>query len=39
VHAWLKKNNVPHVWRVDGHGHDPTEWKKDLNLFSQRIFR
>ncbi len=39
VHAFLKKTNVPHVWHVDGHAHDPTEWKNNLYLFSQRIFR
>ena len=39
VHAYLKKNDVPHVWHVDGHAHDPTEWKDNLYLFSQRIFR
>ncbi len=27
------------VWHVDAHAHDPTEWKNNLYLFSQRIFR
>jgi enterochelin esterase-like enzyme len=39
VHAHLKQNDVPHVWHVDGHAHDPTEWRNNLYLFSQRIFR
>ena len=39
VHAYLKAKDVPHVWHVDGHGHDPTEWKNNLYLFSQRLFR
>jgi enterochelin esterase-like enzyme len=39
VHAHLKEKGVPHVWHVDGHAHDPTEWKNNLYLFSQRIFR
>jgi enterochelin esterase-like enzyme len=39
VHAYLKEKGVPHVWHVDGNGHDPTEWKNNLYLFSQRIFR
>ena len=39
VHAYLKQNDVPHVWHVDGHGHDATEWKNNLYLFSQRVFR
>jgi enterochelin esterase-like enzyme len=38
VHAYMKDKGVPHVWHVDGHGHDPTEWKKNLFHFSQRIF-
>jgi enterochelin esterase-like enzyme len=39
VHAYLKENDVPHVWHVDGNAHDPTEWKNNLYLFSQRLFR
>jgi len=39
VHAYLKKNNVPHIWHVDSNGHDPTEWRNNLYLFVQHIFR
>ncbi|MDG3005404.1 alpha/beta hydrolase-fold protein [Paludisphaera mucosa] len=39
VHAHLKEQDVPHVWHVDGHGHDATEWKNNLYHFAQRIFR
>jgi enterochelin esterase-like enzyme len=39
VHAYLKNNKVPHVWHVDGNGHDPTHWRNSLWLFSQRIFK
>jgi enterochelin esterase-like enzyme len=39
VHAYLKEKDVPHIWHVDGNAHDPTEWKNNLYLFSQRIFR
>ena len=39
VHAYLKEKGVPHVWHVDGNAHEPTEWKYNLYLFSQRIFR
>ena len=39
VHAYLKEKNVEHVWHVDGNGHDPTHWKNNLWLFSQRIFK
>lgn len=39
VHAYLKEKGIAHVWHVDGHAHDPTEWKNNLYLFAQRIFR
>jgi enterochelin esterase-like enzyme len=39
VHDYLKEKDVPHVYRVDGNAHDFTEWKNNLFLFSQRIFR
>ncbi len=39
VHAYLKENNVPHVWHVDGNGHDATHWRNNLWLFSQRLFK
>jgi enterochelin esterase-like enzyme len=39
VHAYLKENNVPHVWHVDGNGHDATHWRNNLWLFVQRIFK
>jgi enterochelin esterase-like enzyme len=39
VHAYLKENNVPHVWHVDGNGHDATHWRNSLYHFAQLIFR
>jgi enterochelin esterase-like enzyme len=39
VHAYLKEKQVPHVWHVDGNAHDPTHWRNNLWLFSQRIFK
>jgi enterochelin esterase-like enzyme len=39
VHACLKTNNVPHIWHVDGHGHDATEWKQALYDFAQKLFQ
>ena len=39
VHAYLKRNNVPHIWHVDSGGHNFPVWKNDLYLYSQRIFR
>ncbi len=38
VHDYLKDKDVPHVWRVDDNGHDPTEWKNNLYFFVQRVF-
>lgn len=34
----LKKNEVPHVWNVDGNGHDPTHWRNNLYHFAQLLF-
>lgn len=39
VHAYLKEHHVPHVWHVDGNGHDPTHWRNNLWLFAQRLFK
>ena len=39
VHSYLKEKDVPHVWNVDGHAHDATEWKNNLYYFLQRVFR
>ena len=38
VHAYLKENDVPHVWHVDDNAHDPVHWKNSLYHFAQRIF-
>jgi len=39
VHAYLKENNIPHIWHVDDHAHDFQHWKKALYNFSQLIFK
>jgi enterochelin esterase-like enzyme len=39
VHAYLKEHGVPHVWHVDGHAHDATEWRNNLYYFVQYVFR
>jgi enterochelin esterase-like enzyme len=39
VHLYLKENHVPHVWHVDGNGHDATHWRNSLYHFAQLIFR
>jgi len=38
VHAYLKENNVPHIWHVDGNGHDATHWRNSLYYFAQKLF-
>lgn len=39
VHQYLKEKDVPHLWHVDGNGHDPTHWRNSLWHFMQRIFK
>ncbi|MFN3648472.1 MAG: alpha/beta hydrolase-fold protein [Armatimonadota bacterium] len=39
MHGYLKEKEVPHVWNVDAHGHDPTHWRNNLYHFLQRLFR
>jgi enterochelin esterase-like enzyme len=39
VHAYLKEKGIAHVWHVDGHAHDATEWRNNLYYFAQKLFR
>lgn len=39
MHLYLKENNVPHIWQVDGNGHDPAHWKNTLYHFMQMLFQ
>ena len=39
IHAYLKEKEVPHVWHVTSHGHDPSEWKQALYHFAQKVFQ
>lgn len=39
LHRHLKQNGVPHVWNVDGHGHDRESWADNLYHFSRLLFR
>lgn len=39
VQTYLKEKDVPHVWHVDGNGHDPTHWSNSIYYFTQKIFR
>ncbi|MBL8813052.1 MAG: hypothetical protein JNM43_22985 [Planctomycetaceae bacterium] len=35
---YLKSKEVPHLWNVDGHGHDATHWRNNLYYFAQLLF-
>ena len=39
LHGYLKEHDVPHVWNVDDHAHDPAEWANNLYHFVGRVFR
>lgn len=39
VHAYLKSNQVPHVWHITDHAHDADEWKQALYHFVQKLFK
>jgi enterochelin esterase-like enzyme len=39
VHKMLKEQGVAHIWHVDSHAHDPTEWANNLHLFAQHLFQ
>ncbi|MCU0710314.1 MAG: alpha/beta hydrolase-fold protein [Pirellula sp.] len=39
MHHFLKTNSIPHVWHVDGHGHDPAHWSSSLYWFAQKVFQ
>jgi len=39
MHAYLKEKGIPHIWHVDGNGHDPAHWQNSLYHFLQLIFR
>jgi len=38
-HSYLQEREVPHVWHVTSHGHDPPEWKQALYHFVQKLFQ
>lgn len=39
LQRYLKENEIPHIWNVDSHGHDPTHWRNNLYHFAQMVFR
>lgn len=38
-HQALRRLGVPHVWHVDGYGHDRESWAEGLYQFAQLLFR
>lgn len=39
LHRFLAERDIPHVWNVDGFGHDRETWANNLHHFAQRLFR
>ncbi|MEO6080288.1 MAG: alpha/beta hydrolase-fold protein [Steroidobacteraceae bacterium] len=39
VHTFLLEQGVPHIWRLDGNGHDPVEMGHNFYHFSQLLFK
>ena len=39
VHTYLKGKQVPHIWTVDGNGHDTAAMSNNYYHFVQRIFK
>jgi enterochelin esterase-like enzyme len=39
THEYLVANSVPHIYYIEGGGHDFKVWKNDLYLFSQLLFK
>ena len=38
MQRFLKEKEIPHVWNVDSHGHDPTHWRNNFYHFAQLLF-
>lgn len=38
LQRYLKQKDIPHIWNVDAHGHDPTHWRNNLYYFAQLLF-
>lgn len=34
----LRQQQLPHIWNLDGHAHDPTHWKHNLWHFARLVF-
>ncbi len=38
THRFCQENDIPHIWHVDGNGHDFDHWKNSLHWFAQQLF-
>ena len=39
VHRDLVEHDIPHLWNVEPHQHEPQEWKSNLYHLAQLLFR
>src|SRR4051794_5218885 len=39
LHTFLLEKGVPHIWRLDGNGHDTAVMSANFYHFSQKLFR
>ena len=35
---YLRQQQIPHIWNLDSHAHDPTHWKHNLWHFARLVF-
>jgi len=35
---FLREHQIPHLWNLDDHGHDPSHWKNNLYHFCRLVF-
>jgi enterochelin esterase-like enzyme len=39
VHRYLAGHDIPHLWNVEPHQHEPLEWKSNLYHLAQLLFQ
>ena len=39
VHRYANEQGIPHIWHVDGNGHDFDHWRSSLYWFAQQLFK
>ena len=38
IHVFLREHDIPHIWNVDDHAHEPATWASNFYQFAQRVF-